>query len=69
LGYTNIIDQNANARFILCINDVLQGITTGELLPQDTIQNDEWYDLSGRKLNGKPTKKGVYIHNGKAIVR
>ena len=27
-----------------------------------------WYDLSGRKLNGKPTKKGVYINNGKKQV-
>ena len=24
-----------------------------------------WYDLSGRKLYGKPTKKGLYIHNGR----
>ena len=27
-----------------------------------------WYDLQGRKLNGKPTTKGVYINNGKAVV-
>ena len=26
--------------------------------------SDAWYDLSGRKLNGKPTAKGLYIHNG-----
>ena len=26
-----------------------------------------WYDLSGRKLYGKPTKKGLYIHQGKKI--
>ena len=24
-----------------------------------------WYDLNGRKLSGKPTKKGLYIHNGR----
>ena len=24
-----------------------------------------WYDISGRKLQGKPTRRGVYIHNGK----
>lgn len=24
-----------------------------------------WYDLSGRKLNGEPTSKGIYINNGK----
>ena len=27
-----------------------------------------WYDLSGRKLQGKPTAKGVYIYNGKKRV-
>ena len=26
-----------------------------------------WYDLSGRKLQGKPTAKGIYIMNGKKI--
>ena len=29
---------------------------------------DNWYDLNGRKLNGMPTKKGVYILNGKKVV-
>ena len=27
-----------------------------------------WFDLFGRKLNGKPTQKGMYIHDGKAVV-
>ena len=30
--------------------------------------SDAWYDLSGRKLNGKPTAKGLYIHNGIKVV-
>ena len=30
--------------------------------------NAKWYDLSGRRLNGKPTAKGVYINNGKKYV-
>ena len=28
----------------------------------------DWYDLNGRKLNGMPTKKGVYINNGRKVV-
>ena len=29
-----------------------------------------WYDLNGRPLQGKPTKKGVYIHNGcKTVIK
>ena len=29
---------------------------------------NEWYTIDGRKLNAKPSKKGVYIHNGKKTV-
>ena len=28
----------------------------------------EWYSLDGRKLQGKPTKRGVYLNNGKKVV-
>ena len=27
-----------------------------------------WYTLDGRKLDGKPAKKGIYIHHGKKVV-
>jgi len=30
--------------------------------------SEYWYSIDGRKLSGKPTKKGLYIHNGKKIV-
>ena len=34
------------------------------------VTSDEWYTIDGRKLNGMPAKKGIYIHNGKkAVVR
>lgn len=29
---------------------------------------DTWYTIDGRKLSGKPTKKGIYIQNGKKHV-
>ena len=29
---------------------------------------DSWYTLDGVKLSGKPTKKGIYINNGRKIV-
>ena len=52
------------------------GITTGlEALPLNDngeMINDKaresWYTIDGRKLSGKPTKKGIYIRNGKAVV-
>ena len=33
-----------------------------------TITHHQWYTPDGRLLNGKPTAKGVYIENGKAVV-
>ena len=27
-----------------------------------------WYDLSGRKLAGQPTKKGIYVRDGRKVV-
>ena len=39
-------------------------IDNGQLI----IDNDGWYDLNGRRLQGKPSQKGVYIKNGKKIV-
>ena len=50
-------------------------ITTGEALPLNDngeMINDKagsWYTIDGRKLSGQPTKKGVYIHNGKTVIR
>jgi hypothetical protein len=30
--------------------------------------DNSWYDLNGRKLDKKPTRKGVYIQNGRKVV-
>lgn len=29
---------------------------------------DNWYDMKGRKLNAKPTAKGIYYFNGKRVI-
>ena len=56
-------------------NEDPSGITTGEALPLNDngeMINDKarvgWYSIDGRKLSGKPTAKGIYIHNGKKII-
>lgn len=41
------------------------GETTGIL---NIGQFDNWYDLQGRRLNGKPTRQGVYINNGCSVI-
>jgi hypothetical protein len=30
--------------------------------------SDAWYTIDGRKLNGKPSRAGIYINNGKMVV-
>ena len=48
---------------------VFGGDTTGISNTDFTDETDgDYYDLNGRKLQGMPTKKGVYIKNGKKVV-
>jgi surface protein len=46
------------------------GETTGvgELRIENRRIENSFYDLQGRRLNGKPTQKGIYIHHGKKEV-
>lgn len=54
-------------------NEELSPIATG-FIPIENgklkIENEAnaWYTIDGRKLSGKPTAKGIYIHNGKKII-
>ena len=53
--------------FVLNFDDELTGIS---LTPDPSPRGEgsEYYTLDGRKLSGKPTTKGLYIHNGKKVV-
>jgi len=50
------------------------GINTGDgttsliELNIEDMESGDWYDLQGRKLDSMPTKKGLYIMNGKKVV-
>ena len=43
-------------------------VDNGQLTIDNYAGADDWYDLQGRKLSGKPSTKGIYINNGKKIV-
>ena len=63
-------DPSAGVRaFVLNFGD---DETTGIISVHDSgfmvNGSDAWYTLDGRKLDGKPTRAGVYINNGKAVV-
>ena len=49
---------------IAFVREDTTGISKAEV---DADADHNWYTLDGRKLNGEPTKAGVYIHNGRKI--
>ena len=57
--------QAAGARRIVFSGSETTGIDAATLRDMTT---GDWYDLNGRKLNGMPTKKGVYLFNGRKVV-
>ena len=59
------IGMMAGAREINLVFGEATKITTTNIT---NITNGDWYDLNGRKLQGMPTKKGVYIMNGRKVV-
>ena len=50
-------------------DNVTYGNATGISVIKANAQTDEsWYTIGGTRLSGKPTQKGVYIHQGKKVV-
>ena len=68
--YTFHESNNHPAPMFLPLLD-MEGGTTGieELRTNSVRQDDKWYDLRGRRLSAMPTEKGIYIFNGKKIVK
>ena len=60
-------DAPAMNSFVLDFGDESTGIS---LTPDPSPRGEgsEYYTLDGRKLDGKPTKKGMYIVNGRKVV-
>lgn len=53
------------------VNDVTGTVTAITPITFNNRPNTDnnWYDLNGRRLTGEPTTKGVYIYQGKKILR
>ena len=52
--------------FVLNFDDQTTGVI--EVKEVNEVKDDSWYTLNGVKLSGKPTKTGLYIHNGKKVI-
>ena len=46
-------------------DDETTGINT---INNEAIEDNAWYTLQGVRLNSRPTKQGIYIHDGKKII-
>lgn len=52
---------------IIDFNGSMTGIDAS-LVNSEEVNSEKWYDLNGRKLQKKPTQKGVYLLNGRKVV-
>lgn len=52
------------------VNDVTNTVTgINPIKVSNHYTDTHWYDLRGRRLTGEPTTKGVYIYQGKKILK
>ena len=50
------------------LKEVLKTATGIESIENSHHDNDKWYSLQGTLLHGKPTQKGIYVHQGKKLM-
>ena len=70
-AYFKIGDDTAQARQLTDFNLNFGEEATGVISIENgklKIEDDNWYSLDGRKLSGKPSAKGLYIHGGVKVV-
>lgn len=66
----------ANKAFLLLPTNNAKGFSlfvdgeeaTGIKALETVEDNGAWYTVEGIKLQGKPTRKGMYLHNGKSVI-
>ena len=65
---TYILGNTANAAtsFGIVLDDDTNGIEDIMLNSDDS--DSEWYTIDGRKLNGKPSARGIYVVKGRKVV-
>ena len=65
--FDDVFFSNTARSFVLDFGE--GGISTSvDSLPAELTGEGEWFSVDGRKLGNAPTKKGVYLNNGKKIV-
>ena len=65
-----IHEGNSPAPQFIPVSDMNGGITDigASLVNSVEVNSEKWYDLNGRRLQQKPTQKGVYLNNGRKVI-
>lgn len=66
--YVDLSGDNSNQARLISSGDAtgIDSTVNGQWSMDDLDGN--WFSLDGRRLNGQPTRKGIYIHHGKKTV-
>jgi hypothetical protein len=68
-AYFKIGGDGAKARRITGFSiDFGDSEATGIISAEANSSRSDWYTIDGRRLNGKPTRSGVYINGGRKVV-
>ena len=59
------LPKGSSARSLNIVVGEATGITTTDCT---NGTNDDYYDLNGRKLDTAPTRKGIYIRDGRKVI-
>lgn len=61
-----VIDPDSGGMFVMCVDISNAGNPSGiqTLEVSNAPKPDDYYDLNGRRLSGKPSQKGIYIQKG-----
>ena len=63
------VNNNSPGLLFSFTNDIDENTTTG-IRSAVINKNEGWYTINGVRMNGRPTEKGIYIHNGrKEVIR
>ena len=67
-AYLTVEGGTSAPNYIPVFGDVMPTGIDAKLVNSEGVNSEKWYSLDGRKLQGKPTKKGLYIVNGRKVV-
>ena len=68
-AYFKLSSTNSARKFVLNFgDDTTTGIDGASLNNKEQRIKNQYFDLSGRKLDGRPSRPGIYMRNGQKVI-